>query len=442
VLERAEDAQSHEQYGDQHVEDQPDHAPRVAVRDAGEEVRPRERPGVGVGDVDFHLRNDDEYRGREGGPAVLGKHVAEAGEVHLRRLERLVERYLGLQREKGEEGAAEDLQHSRNDPPRTRHQHRCPPAHAVTPRLFGQEAQEVDLLADLHDEREGDGRRGAEHQPVEMAVSGALPGEPGELAEDGGVLERDRHERAGEQHEPDGLRPQLQPRDQGDAVRDERDDHERRQQIAQHDRQPEIKLQGERHDGRLEREEDEREARVDQRRDGRAEVAEARAAREQVHVEAVLRRVVADRQAGEEGDQSDRENRPEGVGESVVQRDRAADRLQREERYRAERGVRDPELGPAPEAARRVAQRIVLERLVRDPGVVVAPYAKDLLCCRGQRLLPVLLPPPRAFSCKKRTGAGSPVPGGCDGARASCWCSGPRICMSGVHEAAHVQYVN
>ena len=40
ALERAEDAQRHEQHGDDDVEHQPDHAARVAAREPREEVAP------------------------------------------------------------------------------------------------------------------------------------------------------------------------------------------------------------------------------------------------------------------------------------------------------------------------------------------------------------------------------------------------------------------
>src|SRR5690606_8904469 len=54
-------------------------------------------------------------------------------------------------------------------------------------------------------------------------------------------------------------------------------------------------------------------------------------------------------------------------------------RFEREEGHRAERGVGDPVERPAPEAAWREAQRVVLECLVRDPSVVVAPDLDDTL---------------------------------------------------------------
>ena len=57
----------------------------------------------------------------------------------------------------------------------------------------------------------------------------------------------------------------------------------------------------------------------------------------------------------------------------------AADRLQRQEGERAERRLRDPEPGPAPRLLGGEAQGIVLQRLVGDEAVVVAPDRQDTL---------------------------------------------------------------
>ena len=73
-----------------------------------------------------------------------------------------------------------------------------------------------------------------------------------------------------------------------DAVRDQRDDDQRTDDVAGEQRNPEAHFQRERHDRRFDREEQERERGVDQRRDGRADVAEAGAARQQIDVDAVV----------------------------------------------------------------------------------------------------------------------------------------------------------
>jgi hypothetical protein len=194
-----------------------------------------------------------------------------------------------------------------------------------------------------------------------------------------GACSQTRQIRQHQQHQPDRLRPQLDSTDQRHAVDHQRNHHHRAQQVAPAQRQAEVHLYRQRHDGRLDGEEDEGEARVDERSDGRAEIAEAGATRQQVHVEAVSGRAVADGKSGEEGDQADEQNGPQRVGETVVQRNRAADGFERQEGHGAECGICHAPFRPLAEAARRVAQRVVLERFRRDPGVVVAANLENLL---------------------------------------------------------------
>ena len=55
VLDRLVNAQFHQQQCDGDVEDQPYDAAGVVMRQAGEEVRPCDRSGIGIGDVDLDL---------------------------------------------------------------------------------------------------------------------------------------------------------------------------------------------------------------------------------------------------------------------------------------------------------------------------------------------------------------------------------------------------
>ena len=64
LLQRLVDADLHQQQRDQHVEHQPDHAAGMAMGQAGKEVRPGDRAGIGVGDVDLDLREDHEGAGQ------------------------------------------------------------------------------------------------------------------------------------------------------------------------------------------------------------------------------------------------------------------------------------------------------------------------------------------------------------------------------------------
>ena len=151
LLDRLEHTQLHQHQGDGDVEHQPHHAPRMAVGDAGEEVGPGQRAGVGVGQVDLHLRHDDEQHHGAECPLRRGEHVAEGHQVHLRGFGGTLHGDLVLQGEEGEEGAGEHLQRAGDDPAGPGHEQRGPPAFAVVRGLLRQEAQVVDLLADLRD---------------------------------------------------------------------------------------------------------------------------------------------------------------------------------------------------------------------------------------------------------------------------------------------------
>jgi hypothetical protein len=291
---------------------------------------------------------------------------------------------------------AEHLDNAQQDPARPRDQDAQVPAHAVRGGLGRHEAQEVDLLADLRDQRDADGGGGAEHQYIEPAVVAGASRVVHQLRQQFRLLVQDGDEGQRHQDQPHGLGQHLDAADQGHAMRDQRDDRQRADHVAEIERQAEIQFECVGHNGRLEREQDERERGVDEGGDGRADVAEAGAAREQVHVDAVFGGVVADRQAGEKDDQADGHDGPQRVDEAVVDGDGAADRFEHQKGDGAEGGVGDAEHRPFTERARRVAQRVIFDRLVGHPGVVVAPDLDDALWrfgfCRGDaHVLPVWL---------------------------------------------------
>ena len=84
LLQRLVDADLHQQQRDEHVEHQPDHAAGMAVGQAGKEIRPGDRAGIGVGDVDLELRQDHEGAGQRQREIGLRQHVAERLEIHVR----------------------------------------------------------------------------------------------------------------------------------------------------------------------------------------------------------------------------------------------------------------------------------------------------------------------------------------------------------------------
>ena len=363
----------------------------MAVGQAREEIRPRQRAGVGIGHIDLDLRDHHEHHGGQHGGAVGVEEFAEAGQVHMGRIDRLGQRCAILEHQQGEQGAGQHLEHAQHDPARAGDQHAQVPAQAA--RSAGRvarrhEAQKVDLFADLGDQGHTDRGGRAKGQHVEAAASAVGARELQQLARQLRTLDHDRDEGQGHQAQPERLGQHLDAADQGHAMRHQRHHHQCAGQVAEPQRQAEIQLQRIRHDRRFEREQDEGERGVDEGRDGRADVTEAGAAREQVHVDAVARRVVADRQAGQEDDQPDRDDCPEGVDEAIVNCDGAADRLEHQEGDGAEGGIRDPEHRPFAEGARREAQRIILDGLVGHPGIVVAPDLDDALYRFGAGRVP------------------------------------------------------
>ena len=179
----------------------------------------------------------------------------------------------------------------------------------------------------------------------------------------------------------------LQPVDRSDAEEDDRDDDQRAQQVANDDVQAQRQFEGLRPDGGLDGEEDEGERGVDQRRDRRADVAEAGAARQQVDVDAGHAAPVGDRQADEKDQQRDHGHRQHRVGKAEADRDAGADGFERQKRDAAERRVRHHARRPAAVGAGGVAQCVVLQRLLGHPRLVLAPDSKHRRgrSCRARR---------------------------------------------------------
>ena len=95
-------------------------------------LRPGQRAGVGVGEVDLHLRDDDEQHrgGQHPGRVARTRRRSRPGTSASARSP-CRRGICVLQHQEGEEGAAQHLQHARHDPARPGDQHRGPPARAV-----------------------------------------------------------------------------------------------------------------------------------------------------------------------------------------------------------------------------------------------------------------------------------------------------------------------
>ncbi len=279
----------------------------------------------------------------------------------------------------GQQRAAQHLQNPQDHPARPAGQHADPPAPGLARFFRGHEAQVVGLLAHLRDERDAHGERGTKQVPIEPHGGAGCTRVVHHIAECAGGVHGHGNERHHHHHQPQRLGPHLEAADDGDTVRHQRDDHQRTDEIAPGGRDVQREFERVGHDGGLQREEDEGERGVDQRGDGGADVAKARAAREQVHVHAVARGVHADGQAGQEDDEPGGQNRERGVDEAVLHQQRGAYRFEDQERGRAERGVGHAPFAPLAKALRRVAQRVVFHGLAADPAVVVAPDLDHLL---------------------------------------------------------------
>jgi hypothetical protein len=179
VLEHFEDAELHQHQRNSDVEDQPDHAAGMAVRQTRKEIRPGDRACVGVGDIDFELRNDDESAGKSQCHLRRGEDISKCHEIHPRGFGRRGRRHEMLNRKKCQERAREQFQHAGHDPAGTCRQIGEPPAGPAATFARRQKSEEVDLLADLRDEREHHRRRCSKQQEIKGAAF--VAGHSGEI---------------------------------------------------------------------------------------------------------------------------------------------------------------------------------------------------------------------------------------------------------------------
>ena len=188
------------------------------------------------------------------------------------------------------------------------------------------------------------------------------------------IAHQHKYKRGHQHQQPQRLCPHLQTADGRHAVGHQRNHHQRTNQVTPARRYAQRQVQRIGHYGGLQRKEDEGERRINQRRDGGADVAKTRAPGEQIHVHAVTRGVDADRHTHHKNDQPGSQNGPERIGKAVLHQQRGAHGLQDQERRRPKRGVGHPPFRPFAEALRGEAQRVVLHGFTAHPGVVVAAH--------------------------------------------------------------------
>ena len=137
----------------------------MAVRQAGKEIRPRDRARIGVRDVDLELGQDDEDAGQGKDDPLGVDDLGECGEIHPRGIGRGGQRHRLTQGQCDQIGPRQHLEHAQNRPPRTGGQQGGPPFAPVRGGFgFGQKAQEIHLFADLRDQGKHHPRRRTDHQ--------------------------------------------------------------------------------------------------------------------------------------------------------------------------------------------------------------------------------------------------------------------------------------
>ena len=134
-------------------------------------------------------------------------------------------------------------------------------------------------------------------------------------------------ERHDQQHQPDQLRPAVEAVDGGYPIKHDGNHRHRTQDVAQPQRHTKAQLDGLRHDGRLQGQKDEGEGRVDQRCERGAHIPKAGRAGQQIHVDAVLGRVVANGQTHRKDDDGGKHHGQNRIAVTVVQQQQSANGL-------------------------------------------------------------------------------------------------------------------
>ena len=88
----------------------------MAVGQARKEVRPGDGPGIGIRDVDLHLADDDKNAGDAQRKLRRAEHLAEHGQIHLRRIGGILKRNAVAEGVEGQERTRQDLQPADDDP--------------------------------------------------------------------------------------------------------------------------------------------------------------------------------------------------------------------------------------------------------------------------------------------------------------------------------------
>ena len=309
----------------------------------------------------------------------MARHGGEDRLEHRRWIGGVAGRGCAADQIMGQPGTEQQFHAANQRPAGAAREHRRPPFAFADFFRAGKEAEIIRLFADLGQEREERGEGEAEIEQADAAIGRAkLTREARPFRQRGRAGPEDIGDRRDLQHDPDALGRDLEPGDGAHAVEGNGDDHQCADQIGDAHRHTRHGGQRHGHDRGFDREKQEGEAGVDERGEGRAEIAEPCATGEQVDVEAVLGGVIGDRQADDEHQRDGGGDGGDAVGEAVGQGDGRADRFAGEEGGRADGGIGDLPRRPAPGAVGGVAQGIILQCLAGDPLIVEPLFAQDI----------------------------------------------------------------
>ena len=130
----------------------------------------------------------------------------------------------------------------------------------------------------------------------------------------------------------------------------------------------------------LDGEEDEAKGSVNQGCERRPHIAEARGPGQQVHIDIVPGRVATDREANRKDHDRRKNRRPDCISETEIQKKQSSNGLIRQSRIGADQRPCQGSGAPFAKAGGRVTERVVLDRFIGDPLIVLPPGLINRSC--------------------------------------------------------------
>ena len=275
--------------------------------------------------------------------------VTESHVINTGRIRSLGNRHAGTHRQHRQKGACQNFHHTDHNPAWPAAQQGQPPAQSMVWFWLGQKAQKVDLLANLGDQGKHHRRRRTKKHQIKMAAIAmailchrhrARIVHP--LRRRRPFLPENKHKRQYLQHDPERLTPQLKAADHGDAVGNQRDHQQGAEQVTNPQWHAKQHVHRRRHDGRFDRKKNKRERGVNQRGNGRTNIAKPGTPAEQVDIHPIPGSVITDRNGGQKNQRRHHHDGRHRRVKAVHQRHRSANRFHRQKRNGPQRGVGNP----------------------------------------------------------------------------------------------------